>query len=84
MNLILCWLGLVMRSPRNSVGLEKIRMEHTYRLVIACPDRVGIVAKVTTFQATIMGGFSKPVIMLTRHWAGFMRNEIKAESLPLI
>lgn len=58
-------------------------MEHTYRLVIACPDRVGIVAKVTTFLATYNGW-----ILEASHHADsslgwfFMRNEIKAESLP--
>ena len=58
-------------------------MEHTYRLVIACPDRVGIVAKVTTFLATYNGWITE-----ASHHADsalgwfFMRNEIKASSLP--
>jgi formyltetrahydrofolate deformylase len=58
-------------------------MEHTYRLVIACPDRVGIVAKVTSFLATYNGW-----ILEANHHADsalgwfFMRNEIKASSLP--
>ena len=30
-------------------------MEHTYRLVISCPDRVGIVAKVSNFLSTYNG-----------------------------
>ena len=51
-------------------------MEHTYRLVIACPDRVGIVAKVTSFLATYNGW-----ILEANHHADsalgwfFMRND---------
>ena len=58
-------------------------MEHTYRLVIACPDRVGIVAKVSTFLATYNGWITE-----ANHHADqvsgwfFMRNEIKASSMP--
>lgn len=58
-------------------------MEHTYRLVIACPDRVGIVAKVSAFLATYNGW-----IVEASHHADrslgcfFMRTEIKADSLP--
>ena len=58
-------------------------MERTYRLVIACPDRVGIVAKVTTFLATYNGWITEA----SHHsdpangWF-YMRNEIKASSLP--
>lgn len=58
-------------------------MEHTYRLVIACPDRVGIVAKVSTFLATYNGWITE-----ANHHADpvsgwfFMRNEIRASSLP--
>lgn len=59
-------------------------MEHTYRLVIACPDRVGIVAKVSTFLATYNGWITE-----ANHHADqvsgwfFMRNEIKASSLKM-
>ena len=58
-------------------------MEHTYRLVMACPDRVGIVAKVSTFLATYNGWLTE-----ASHHADpvsgwfFMRNEVKASSLP--
>ncbi len=58
-------------------------MERTYRLVIACPDRVGIVAKVTTFLATYNGWITE-----ASHHADpangwfYMRNEIRASSLP--
>ena len=58
-------------------------MERTYRLVIACPDRVGIVAKVSGFLATYNGWITEA----SHHsdpmtgWF-FMRTEIKASSLP--
>ncbi|PIE42878.1 MAG: formyltetrahydrofolate deformylase [Gammaproteobacteria bacterium] len=58
-------------------------MEHTYRLVISCPDRVGIVAKVSSFLATYNGWITE-----ASHHADpqegyfFMRNEIKASSIP--
>ncbi|NMT65063.1 formyltetrahydrofolate deformylase [Marinobacter orientalis] len=58
-------------------------MEHTYRLVISCPDRVGIVAKVSNFLSTYNGWITEA----SHHsdsQAGwfFMRHEIKAESIP--
>ena len=59
-------------------------MEHTYRLVIACPDQVGIVARVAQFVANYRGWLleanyhSDPE---TNRF--FMRNEIKAESLSI-
>ena len=59
-------------------------MEHTYRLVISCPDRVGIVARVSQFIAEY-GGW---LIEANYHsdpensWF-FMRNEIKADSLSI-
>ncbi|ABC31675.1 formyltetrahydrofolate deformylase [Hahella chejuensis KCTC 2396] len=58
-------------------------MERTYRLVIACPDRVGIVAKVTTFLATYNGWLTEASHHSdpTNGWF-YMRNEIKASSLP--
>ncbi|WP_020406773.1 formyltetrahydrofolate deformylase [Hahella ganghwensis] len=58
-------------------------MERTFRLVMACPDRVGIVAKVTTFLATYNGWITE-----ASHHADpangwfYMRNEVKASSLP--
>ncbi|PID41955.1 MAG: formyltetrahydrofolate deformylase [Gammaproteobacteria bacterium] len=58
-------------------------MEHTYRLIISCPDRVGIVAKVSNFLATYNGWITE-----ANHHSDpqegyfFMRNEIKASSIP--
>ncbi len=58
-------------------------MERTYRLVISCPDRVGIVAKVSNFLATYNGWITE-----ANHHADpasgwfFMRHEIRASSLP--
>lgn len=55
----------------------------TFRLVIACPDRVGIVAKVSGFLATYNGWITQA----SHHsdndsgWF-FMRHEIRADSLP--
>ncbi|ARU57512.1 MAG: formyltetrahydrofolate deformylase [Pseudomonadales bacterium] len=58
-------------------------MERTFRLVVSCPDRVGIVAKVSNFLATYNGWITE-----ASHHADpqagwfFMRNEIKASSMP--
>lgn len=58
-------------------------MEHTFRLIISCPDRVGIVAKVGQFVSSV-GGW----IVEANHYADpdsgwfFMRHCIKASSLP--
>lgn len=58
-------------------------MEPSYRLIISCPDRVGIVAKVGQFVSS-HGGW----IVEANHYADptsgwfFMRHCIKAESLP--
>ncbi|KAA0694640.1 formyltetrahydrofolate deformylase [Halopseudomonas laoshanensis] len=55
----------------------------TFRLVIACPDRVGIVAKVSNVLATYNGWITE-----ANHHSDnlsgwfFMRHEIKANSLP--
>lgn len=59
-------------------------MDHTYRLVIACPDRVGIVAKVSQFIAE-RGGWLTEAAYHTDTGNGwfFMRNEIKADSLKI-
>ena len=57
-------------------------MERTYRLIISCPDRTGIVAKVSNFLATYNGWITE-----ANHHADqktgwfFMRNEIKASSM---
>ena len=59
-------------------------MEQTYRLIISCPDRVGIVASVGQFVSS-HGGW----IVESNHYADsesgwfFMRHCIKANSLPL-
>lgn len=58
-------------------------MEHTYRLVISCPDRVGIVAKVSNFLATYNGWITEASHHADPHEGRFfMRNEIKASSMP--
>ncbi len=59
-------------------------MERTYRLVISCPDRTGIVAKVSGFLATYNGWITEASHHADQK-AGwfFMRNEIKAESMSL-
>ncbi|MCJ8168674.1 formyltetrahydrofolate deformylase [Atopomonas sediminilitoris] len=55
----------------------------TYRLVTACPDRVGIVAKISGFLATYNGWITEA----SHHsdqvsgWF-FMRYELRADSLP--
>jgi len=59
-------------------------MEHTYRLVISCPDRVGIVARVSQFVAEY-GGWLTEANYHSDPDSGwfFMRNEIKADSLKI-
>jgi formyltetrahydrofolate deformylase len=59
-------------------------MEQTYRLVISCPDRVGIVARVSQLIAEY-GGWLTEASYHSDQEAGwfFMRNEIKANSLRL-
>ncbi len=59
-------------------------MEHTYRLVISCPDRVGIVARVSQFIAEYNGWLTDASYHSDAE-AGwfFMRNEIKASSLSI-
>lgn len=58
-------------------------MERTYRLVVSCPDRTGIVAKVSNFLATYNGWITEASYHADQQsgWF-FMRNEIKAGSLP--
>lgn len=59
-------------------------MEHTYRLVTSCPDKVGIVARVSQFIAEY-GGWLTEASYHSDAETGwfFMRNEIKAESLRI-
>ncbi|KMQ74098.1 formyltetrahydrofolate deformylase [Marinobacter subterrani] len=58
-------------------------MEHTYRLVISCPDRVGIVAKVSNFLSTYNGWITEASHHSDTHTGWFfMRHEIKARSIP--
>jgi len=55
----------------------------TFRLVIACPDGVGIVAKVSNFLATYNGWISEASHHSdTESGWFFMRHEIRADSLP--
>jgi formyltetrahydrofolate deformylase len=58
-------------------------MERTYRLVVSCPDRTGIVAKVSNFLATYNGWITEANYHADQQngWF-FMRNEVKASSLP--
>ncbi len=58
-------------------------MERTYRLVVSCPDRTGIVAKVSNFLTTYNGWITEASYHADQKngWF-FMRNEIKASSLP--
>lgn len=57
-------------------------MEHSYRLVISCPDRVGIVARVSQYIADCGGWLSEASYHSDREAAWFfMRNEILADSL---
>ncbi len=57
-------------------------MDHTYRLVVSCPDRVGIVASVSQFIAQHGGWLVEANYHSDREaqWF-FMRNEILADSL---
>ena len=59
-------------------------MEHTYRLVVSCPDKVGIVAKVSQFISEY-GGWLTEASYHSDQDSGwfFMRNEIKASSLSI-
>jgi len=59
-------------------------VEHSYRLVISCPDKVGIVARVSQFIASYRGSLieaSYHTDRLTNRF--FMRNEIEADSLAV-
>jgi formyltetrahydrofolate deformylase len=57
-------------------------MERTYRLVVSCPDRTGIVAKVSNFLATYNGWITEASYHADQKngWF-FMRNEVKASSI---
>lgn len=58
-------------------------MEHVFRLTLACPDRVGIVARVSNFLAQYNGTITEANqhADLQEGWF-FLRNEIRADSLP--
>lgn len=59
-------------------------MEHTYRLVIACPDKVGIVARVSNFISEYKGWLTEASYHSERETGFFfMRNEILANSLSV-
>jgi formyltetrahydrofolate deformylase len=59
-------------------------MDQTYRLIIACPDRVGIVAAVSQFIADHGGWLSEASYHSDRETGWFfMRNEILADSLAV-
>lgn len=59
-------------------------MEHTYRLVVHCPDRVGIVARVSRLVADHNGWLTEANYHADPESAWFfMRNEIKADSLAI-
>lgn len=59
-------------------------MEHSYRLVIACPDQVGIVAKVSAFVANYRGSLLEANYHTDKATNKFfMRNEICAKSLSI-
>jgi formyltetrahydrofolate deformylase len=59
-------------------------MDHTYRLVISCPDKVGIVARVSQFVSEY-GGWLTEANYHSDPDSGwfFMRNEIRADSLSI-
>ncbi len=59
-------------------------MENTYRLIISCPDRVGIVARVSQFVADHDGWLLEANYHsdADSNWF-FMRNEIRASSLSV-
>lgn len=58
-------------------------MEPVFRLTLDCPDRVGIVARVSQFLAQYNGTITEANqhADLEQGWF-FLRNEIKADSLP--
>ncbi len=59
-------------------------MQHTYRRITSCPDRVGIVARVSQFVAEQGGWLTEANYHsdADSNWF-FMRNEIAAESLGM-
>ncbi|CAA0091035.1 Formyltetrahydrofolate deformylase [BD1-7 clade bacterium] len=59
-------------------------MQHSYRLIIACPDKVGIVAEVSRFIAERSGWLLEASYHSERESNRFfMRNEIAADSLSV-
>src|SRR5690606_15924456 len=69
-----------MERPLMTSGVDLMR---TFRLVIACPDRVGIVAKVSNLLATY-NGLSTEANHGSDHLSGWCcsRHEIRSASLP--
>lgn len=65
-------------------AIERENMENSYRLLIACPDTVGIVAAVSRFIADHKGWLLEASYHADEEngWF-FMRNEIKAQSLDI-
>ncbi len=64
--------------------MVELTMSHAYRLVVSCPDRVGIVSRVSTFIAE-QGGWITEANQHSDLGAGrfFMRYEINPESVGL-
>lgn len=69
---------------RNKVSFKETSVpQHTYRLIVSCPDRVGIVAAVSGFLSS-HGGWITEANQHADPGSGwfFMRYEIRAGSLP--
>lgn len=59
-------------------------MEHTYRLITSCPDRVGIVTRVSQFISEYKGWLVEASYHSDPETGYFfMRNEIRADSLTI-
>jgi formyltetrahydrofolate deformylase len=73
-----------MLEKNKSDAMSENTIEQTYRLVISCPDKVGIVARVSQFVAD-NGGWLTEANYHSDPDSGwfFMRNEIKANSLSV-
>ncbi len=69
--------------PNKSDFAMNLSTPHVYRLSIACPDKVGIVGKVSSFIALYGGNITEANHHLDQD-AGwfFMRTEIEAASMP--
>src|SRR5690606_41669192 len=77
------WLRMTSPSLPRASCTSGVDLMRTFRLVIACPDRVGIVAKVSNLLATYNGWITE-ASHHSDHLPGwfFMRHEIRADSLP--